>query len=93
MTTDSILEHLRALVAFDSRNPPRDIPADSGMYAYLADALPGFRQRLVDLGNGCVSLLAVRGAPETVFNVHMDTVPDSPHWSRPPHELEVRTTA
>lgn len=89
MTMDSILRHLRALVEFDSRNPPRHIAADAGMYAYLTNALPGFRQQLVDLGNGCVSLLAVRGNPQTVFNIHMDTVPDSPHWSVPPHELRV----
>ena len=86
---DTVLSHLRELVAFDSRNPPRNITADEGMFPWLCRALPGFRHELTDLGNGCVSLLAVRGTPSTVFNVHMDTVPDSPQWSRPPLELKV----
>ena len=44
---------------------------------------------VVDHGAGAVSLLAVRGHPQRVFNVHLDTVPDSPGWSADPFELRV----
>lgn len=77
---DATLRHLEALVAFDTRNPPRAIEA-GGIFAYLRGALPGFAVEVVDHGAGAVSLLAVRGAPTLLFNVHLDTVPDSPHWS------------
>ena len=39
---EKMLEHLAALVAFDSRNPPRAMSADSPMFAYLRAQLPGF---------------------------------------------------
>lgn len=82
------LEHLRALVAFDTRNPPRRIDV-GGIFAYLCQQLPGFELELTDHGAGAVSLYASRGKPKTLFNVHMDTVPDSPHWSASPFELRV----
>lgn len=84
---DRILPHLEKLVAFDTRNPPREI--GRSMFDYLQQALPGFRFELTDFGAGAIALLAVRGAPKRVFNVHMDTVPDSPHWSADPHVLRV----
>ncbi len=84
---DRILHHLEKLVAFDTRNPPREI--GRSMFDYLQQALPGFRFQLTDFGAGAIALLAVRGAPKRVFNVHMDTVPDSPHWSADPHVLRV----
>jgi acetylornithine deacetylase len=31
----------------------------------------------------------VRGRPKLLFNVHLDTVPDSPAWTASPHELRV----
>lgn len=82
------LEHLRGLVAFDTRNPPRAIDT-GGIFAYLAANLPGFELDLVDHGAGAVSLYARRGNPKYLFNVHVDTVPDSPHWSASPFELRV----
>lgn len=82
------LGHLKALVGFDTRNPPRAIATD-GIFAYLRDRLPGFAVDVVDHGAGSVSLFAVRGAPEVLFNVHLDTVPDSPGWSADPHVLRV----
>ncbi|MBB5208242.1 acetylornithine deacetylase [Chiayiivirga flava] len=85
---DATLQHLKALVAFDTRNPPRAIGTD-GIFAYLRDHLPGFTVEIVDHGAGAVSLYAVRGTPSVLFNVHMDTVPDSPHWSASPFELRV----
>jgi acetylornithine deacetylase len=82
------LNHLRALVAFDTRNPPRAIGA-GGIFDYLRAQLPGFDCGLTDHGAGAVSLYAVRGRPKLLFNVHLDTVPDSPHWSASPFELRV----
>jgi acetylornithine deacetylase len=86
---DNILSHLAALVSYDTRNPPRAI-GTGGMFDYLQAKLPGFRCTLTDYGAGAVTLLAVRGAPTRLFNVHMDTVPDSPHWTADPHTLRVQ---
>ena len=82
------LRHLEALVSFDTRNPPRAI-GTGGMFDYLRSHLPGFRVEVTDHGDGAVSMLAVRGAPRRVFNVHLDTVPDSPAWTASPHRLRV----
>lgn len=83
----STLDHLQALVAFDTRNPPRAIAAQGGIFDYLRAQLPGFQVEVVDHGAGAVSLYAVRGTPKYLFNVHLDTVPDSPHWSADPHAM------
>lgn len=85
---ESTLAHLQALVAFDTRNPPRAI-GTGGMFDYLRSQLTDFRVDVTDHGAGAVSMLAVRGAPRRVFNVHMDTVPDSPAWSADPLRLRV----
>lgn len=82
------LRHLEALVSFDTRNPPRTI-GTGGMFDYLSTQLPGFRVEVTDHGDGAVSMLAVRGAPRRVFNVHLDTVPDSPAWTASPHRLRI----
>lgn len=82
------LEHLRALVAFDTRNPPRAI-GTGGIFDYLRAQLEGFRIEVTDFGAGAVSMLAVRGNPTRLFNVHLDTVPSSPAWSADPHVLRV----
>ena len=82
------LEHLRALVGFDTRNPPRAI-GTGGIFDYLRAQLPGFEVTVTDYGAGAVTLFAVRGAPRLLFNVHLDTVPDSPHWTQNPHQLLV----
>jgi acetylornithine deacetylase len=83
-----VLRHLEALVAFDTRNPPRVI-GTGGIFDYLRAQLPGFRCTVTDHGEGAVSMLAVRGAPARVFNVHLDTVPSSPAWSSDPLRLRV----
>jgi len=85
---DDTLRHLRALVSFDTRNPPREI-GTGGIFDYLRDNLPGFDVTVTDYGAGAVTLYAVRGTPKVLFNVHLDTVPDSPHWTASPHELRV----
>jgi acetylornithine deacetylase len=82
---ESTLAHLEKLVSFDTRNPPRAIAAEGGIFGYLRSQLPGFDVQVVDHGAGAVSLYAVRGTPKYLFNVHLDTVPDSPHWSADPH--------
>ena len=85
---DGLLRHLEALVAFDTRNPPRLI-GTGGIFDYLRAQLPGFRIEVSDHGAGAVSLFAVRGNPGRVFNVHLDTVPASEAWSADPHVLRV----
>jgi acetylornithine deacetylase len=85
---DDVLEHLEMLVSFDTRNPPRAIDS-GGIFDYLRAQLPDFDVEVTDHGAGAVSLLAVRGNPKRVFNVHLDTVPDSPNWSADPFELRV----
>lgn len=84
---------LSRLVAFDTRNPPRAIAYDhdrGGIFACLIDALgSAFTCSVEDLGDGCLSLFAVRGAPRRLFNVHIDTVPADAAWSTDPHRLIV----
>jgi len=83
---DNTLAHLEKLVSFDTRNPPRAITT-GGIFDYLRANLPGFQVEVTDHGAGAVSLYAVRGTPRYLFNVHLDTVPDSPHWSADPHVM------
>jgi acetylornithine deacetylase len=85
---DATLKHLAALVGFDTRNPPRAIDT-GGIFDYLRAQLPGFDVTVIDFGAGAVALHAVRGEPKVLFNVHLDTVPDSPAWTADPHALRV----
>ncbi len=82
------LMHLRALVACDTQNPPRAIGTD-GIFDYLRSVLLDFRIELIDHGAGAVSMLAVRGTPDLLFNFHLDTVPRSPAWTHDPHNLHI----
>jgi acetylornithine deacetylase len=59
------------------------------MFDYIREQLPGFAIEVVDHGAGAVSLFAVRGKPTRLFNVHLDTVPDSPAWTDDPFRLRV----
>ncbi|PJK01183.1 acetylornithine deacetylase [Lysobacteraceae bacterium NML91-0213] len=86
---DSTLTHLERLVSFDTRNPPRAIDT-GGIFDYIRAQLADFRVEVTDHGDGAVSLFAVRGEPRVLFNVHLDTVPDSPHWTADPLRLRVR---
>lgn len=83
-----VLVHLEKLVSFDTRNPPREI-GTGGIFDYLRSQLAGFQVTVTDHGAGAVSMLAVRGSPKRLFNVHLDTVPGSPAWSADPHVLRV----
>ena len=87
LSLSRVLGHLEKLVSFDTRNPPRAI--GTGIFDYIAAQLPGFRCTLQDHGDGALSLLAVRGKPTRVFNVHLDTVPSSPGWGADPFKLRV----
>jgi len=85
------LEHLQALVACDTQNPPRVIDGDSPIFSYCSRvAGSSFDIRTRDHGDGHVSWYAVRGRPKVLFNVHLDTVPVGEGWSSDPHRLEVR---
>ncbi len=86
---DLILEKLAALVSFDTQNPPRAITADSDIFIYLRENLPGFVIELFDLGSGSLGLLAKRGNPELLFNFHIDTVPIAQGWTKNPFELTI----
>lgn len=80
---------LEKLVAFDTRNPPRDLHPDDPVFAYLRSELAGFNVEITDHGDGSIQLLAVRGSPSAVFNYHLDTVPVAEGWSRDPFALHV----
>ncbi len=84
----STLRHLEALVACDTQNPPRAI-AESGLMGYLRGELAAFDLEFEDHGEGCQSLLAVRGEPRLLFNFHVDTVPASEAWQTDPFDLIV----
>lgn len=62
---EATLTHLERLVSFDTRNPPRAIAAQGGIFDYLREHLPGFDVEVTDHGAGAVSLHAVRGKPNT----------------------------
>jgi acetylornithine deacetylase len=90
MISQRILEHLEALVACDTQNPPRLIDGDSAIFQYCETAIgDGFRTRIWDHGDGHVSWYAVRGNPKVLFNVHLDTVPVGDGWNSDPHKLQV----
>jgi acetylornithine deacetylase len=83
------LDHLAALVGFDTTNPPRRFDG-GGVFDYLRRALgSSFACQTVDLGQGYVYLLATRGAPRRLFNFHLDTVPADLGWGRDPFALAV----
>jgi acetylornithine deacetylase len=87
---EHLLKHLRELVSHDTRNPPRNIDGDCGIFAYIRDALPDFRHEVLDLGEGCVCLLSVRGEqPRVLFNCLLDTVPAAAGWSADPLVLRI----
>jgi len=76
MAVESVLNNLKSLIAFDTQNPPRSLDTDSPIFAWISAALgPDFVIEITDHGLGRVSMLAVRGNPCLLFNVHLDTVP------------------
>jgi len=88
MRVDKVCGHLEQLVAFDTQNPPRELTAQSPVFDWLAATLgTDFVIDITEHGLGRVSLLAVRGAPSLLFNVHIDTVPVLAGARFPPLEL------
>jgi acetylornithine deacetylase len=76
MNISGVLKHLESLIAFDTQNPPRTMHAGSPIFAWVTETLgPDFEIELIDHGLGRISMLAVRGRPDLLFNVHLDTVP------------------
>jgi len=76
MDVTGVLKHLEKLIAFDTQNPPRLLDADAPIFTWISDTLgPGFNIEVTDHGIGRISMLAVRGKPTLLFNVHLDTVP------------------
>jgi len=88
MNIGGVLDRLQNLVAFDTQNPPRALDAASPIFGWIKGVLePDFDLELTDHGNGRVSMLAVRGEPSLLFNVHLDTVPVIEGSQFPPLEL------
>lgn len=89
MTTplDDILGFLSPLIEADSQNPPRDVTADGPLVAAVRESLPGFAIDVRNLGQGCLIIEAIRGQTDILFNVHLDTVPVAPGWTKKPHAL------
>ena len=76
MDLAGVLAHLKSLIAFDTQNPPRSLDADAPIFSWIKEVLGAdFEIELIDHGLGRISLLAVRGKPSLLFNVHLDTVP------------------
>lgn len=76
MDLTGVLKHLKALIAFDTQNPPRLLNAASPVFSYIREVLGSdFKIEVSDYGLGRVSMLAVRGNPDLLFNNHLDTVP------------------
>ncbi len=87
-----ILTHLSRLVSFDTQNPPRRVRHDHMIFDYLRDTFTvagGFSFELTDYGDGHINIVARRGQPKLLFNVHLDTVPIGTGWSHSPFELVV----
>ncbi len=90
MNSAALLNHLQALVACDTQNPPRLIDGDAEIFSYCSRTVgAGFETRIWDHGEGHVSWFARRGSPAVLFNVHLDTVPNGEGWSSDPLELRI----
>ena len=86
---DSCLNHLEALVSFDTRNPPRAIDADHAAVVYVRTELErfGFGVVIEDLGDGSLVIDSKRGESALAVNCHLDTVPAANGWTRDPFTL------
>ncbi len=82
------LKHLKALVACDTSNPPKNIQ-QSGMLEYI-DSLSFIKPQIVDLGAGSYNIFLTKGSPKFLFNVHLDTVPPGEGWNFDPHNLTIK---
>ena len=88
MNMTSVLNKLESLIAFDTQNPPRSLDADSPIFGWISGVLGAdFEISVTDHGLGRVSMLAVRGNPDLLFNTHLDTVPVIEGSRFPPLEM------
>ena len=88
--TPRILEYLAELVACDTQNPPRTISSRSRLIEFLDSVCArDFRIEVSDYGDGRISWYARRGAPQVLFNVHLDTVPAGSQWKSDPLQLRI----
>jgi acetylornithine deacetylase len=81
------LQHLKALVACDTSNPPRKIN-QSGLIEYLS-SLDCLAPQITDLGEGSMNILLAKGSPKYLINVHLDTVPAGDGWKSNPYDLMI----
>ena len=79
------LKHLKALVACDTSNPPRNIE-QSGLISYLC-SLDFIDPQVSDLGEGSFNIFLAKGSPKYLVNVHLDTVPPGDAWESDPYDL------
>ena len=85
---------LATLIGFDTRNPGGD---EIKLARWLHDVLAQHRPDALTLervprpcGASSAYVFARWGEPQTLLNVHIDTVPDVPGWDHPPLELRER---
>jgi acetylornithine deacetylase len=83
------LRILHRLVAYDTRNPPRNPDRVLALFAYTRTLFEGagFVVDDTDLGDGCVLQHARRGTPTLLVNIHIDTVPSEAGWTEDPHTM------
>lgn len=84
----TVLDHLEALVAFDTRAASRACPIRA-LLDYIRTHLPHCRVEPADHGEGVVSMLAVRGQPRRVFAASLDTTPAAAGWTADPLRLRI----
>lgn len=88
-TMSAIKKHLKFLVGQDTCNPPRKIKYSDPLFIELESFFKasGFTVTIADFADGHVVFYALRGTPNVLFNVHLDTVPVSEGWQHSPFEL------
>ncbi|WP_409431865.1 M20 family metallopeptidase [Litorimonas sp. RW-G-Af-16] len=92
VTLTVIIDQLRPLIAFDTRNGTGD---EVACVKHLRDVLAGFRPDKLIMENvprsrgksDSAFVLAIWGEPKTLLNVHIDTVPSGDGWSDDPLKL------
>lgn len=90
--TSALFDHLESLVAFDTRNGTGD---EMVCVRYLEETLARFSPDTLHVGRVERSrgksdsgyVLAVWGQPDTLLNVHIDTVPSGEGWKENPLDL------
>jgi acetylornithine deacetylase len=87
----SIEQHLAMLISHDTCNPPREISCTDPLFVELEQFFKqqGFKVFIADFAHGRVAFYALRGQPEVLFNVHLDTVPVSDGWQHDPFSLTI----